>query len=61
MNHALVDGNKRLAWLSCVVFLDLNDRRSALTQPGATALVLDTITTSLDVAGIAERLRVTER
>lgn len=23
-NHALVDGNKRLAWLSCAVFLDLN-------------------------------------
>ncbi|MBV9119453.1 MAG: Fic family protein, partial [Chloroflexi bacterium] len=24
-NHALVDGNKRLAWLATVVFLDLND------------------------------------
>ncbi|MGO1401721.1 MAG: type II toxin-antitoxin system death-on-curing family toxin [Flaviflexus sp.] len=23
-NHALVDGNKRLAWLATVVFLDLN-------------------------------------
>ncbi len=23
-NHALVDGNKRLGWLSCAVLLDLN-------------------------------------
>ena len=23
-NHALVDGNKRLGWLACAVFLDLN-------------------------------------
>lgn len=23
-NHALVDGNKRLGWLGCAVFLDLN-------------------------------------
>ena len=23
-NHALVDGNKRLGWLSCAVFLDLS-------------------------------------
>ena len=61
MNHALVDGNKRLAWLGCVVFLDLNGRRSALTQSAATALVLDTITGSLDVPVIAERLRVSRR
>ena len=60
-NHALVDGNKRLAWLSCMVFLDLNGYRSELSQPEATALVLDTITTSLDVDAIAERLRVAER
>lgn len=25
MNHALVDGNKRLAWVAMRVFLDLND------------------------------------
>jgi death-on-curing protein len=61
MNHALVDGNKRLAWLGCVVFLDLNGHRSALTQPAATALVLDAITTSLEVPAIAERLRVSAR
>jgi death on curing protein len=58
MNHALVDGNKRLAWLSCVVFLDLNGHRSELSQPAATTLVLDTITASLDVEAIAGRLRV---
>jgi death-on-curing protein len=61
MNHALVDGNKRLAWLSCVVFLDLNGHRSALTPAEATTLVLDTITTSMDVDAIAERLKVRPR
>ncbi|MGH3843076.1 MAG: type II toxin-antitoxin system death-on-curing family toxin, partial [Pseudonocardiaceae bacterium] len=25
-NHALVDGNKRLAWAACRVFLGLNDQ-----------------------------------
>lgn len=59
MNHALVDGNKRLAWLSCVVFLDLNGYRPSLTRAEATRLVLDTITVPLDVAGIAHRLAVT--
>lgn len=41
-NHALVDGNKRLAWLATVVFLDLNGFESALTQDEATLLVLTT-------------------
>ena len=33
-NHALVDGNKRIAWLSTVVFLDINAarHRSATTR-----------------------------
>ncbi|MDT7556088.1 MAG: death on curing protein [Pseudonocardiales bacterium] len=26
-NHALVDGNKRLAWAACLVFLGLNGQR----------------------------------
>src|SRR5271155_460945 len=30
-NHALVDGNKRLAWLAAVVFLDLNNRELRLS------------------------------
>ncbi len=39
-NHPLVDGNKRLAWLVTVVFLDLNGWRSALSNVEAAELVL---------------------
>ncbi|CAM3618967.1 type II toxin-antitoxin system death-on-curing family toxin [Mycobacterium frederiksbergense] len=31
-NHALVDGNKRLAWTACRTFLALNDRWIAATE-----------------------------
>ena len=39
VNHALIDGNKRLAWLAAVIFLDLNppcagDRRRGRLRPG---------------------------
>jgi hypothetical protein len=46
--------------LSCVVFLDLNGHCSALSQREATRLVIDAITAGMDVAAIAERLRVRE-
>lgn len=39
-NHPLVDGNKRLAWLVTVVFLDLNGWRSTLGNLEAAQLVL---------------------
>ena len=31
-NHALVDGNKRLAWTACRTFLALNDQWIAATE-----------------------------
>jgi death-on-curing protein len=56
-NHALVDGNKRLGWLSTVVFLGLNDRRVDLTQDEAFDLVMAVASGEVrDVAEIAVRL-----
>lgn len=39
-NHPLVDGNKRLAWLVTVIFLDLNGWCSVLGNLEAVQLVL---------------------
>lgn len=61
-NHPLVDGNKRLAWLSTVVVLRLNDHDVDLTHDEAFQLVMDVASGSLrDVPDIAERLRVVPR
>lgn len=57
-NHALVDGNKRLAWLCTVVFSDLSGHQPDLTDDEAFQLVWDVASTELDVAEIAERLRL---
>lgn len=57
-NHALVDGNKRLAWLSTVVFCDLNDFAPHLTDDEAFQLVWDVASSEMDIASIAERLRL---
>lgn len=39
-NHSLVDGDKRLAWLVTMIFLDLNGWRSTLSNLKAAQLVL---------------------
>src|SRR5262245_35360335 len=57
-NHALVDGNKRLAWLATVVFLDLNACSTALSHDDAFDLVMDVSKGQLEVDEIARRLRV---
>jgi death-on-curing protein len=57
-NHALVDGNKRLAWLCTVVFCDLNGRQASLIDDEAFQLVWDVAGTEIDVAEIAERLQL---
>ena len=59
-NHALVDGNKRLAWLATVVFLDLNGLAPHLADEEAFDLVWDIASTSLDVDAIAVRLQTGE-
>lgn len=56
-NHALVDGNKRLAWLACVVFCDLNGVTVTLDDDAAFVLVMEAAQGDLDVEQIAARLR----
>ena len=56
LNHALVDGNKRLGWLATVVFLDLNDRLVELDDDEVFELVMDIADGKLEVDEIAERL-----
>jgi len=57
-NHALVDGNKRLAWLATVVFLDLNGHAPGLDEDAAFDLVMDAARGAPDVGEIASRLQV---
>ena len=58
--HALVDGNKRLAWLATTVFLDLNGLAPELSDDEAFDLVWEIAATSIDVEVIASQLRVSE-
>lgn len=57
-NHALVDGNKRLALAGTIAFLGINGRRLTLTNDESYTLIMDVASGQLDdVADIAERLR----
>jgi len=57
-NHALVDGNKRLAWLATYVFLDINSCRVTATNDEVVELVLAVAAGELDdVVPIAAPLR----
>lgn len=56
-NHALVDGNKRLAWAATRVLCLLNGRDMAFTVDEAERLVLDVATGRIDVPEIAAILR----
>jgi|SRR5665213_90376 len=57
-NHALVDGNKRLAWLATTVFLDLNGLGPELSDEDAFNLVWEVAGSSVDVEAIALKLRI---
>ena len=57
-NHALVDGNKRLALLATVVFLRVNGYRLNLTDDEAFDLTMAVAEGQLDAAEIEKRLRV---
>jgi death on curing protein len=52
-NHALVDGNKRLAWAATRVFCLMNGREIAFTVDAAEALVLAVARGDREVAEIA--------
>jgi death on curing protein len=59
-NHALVDGNKRLALLATVVFLRVNGHRLDLTDDEAFELTMSVAAGQLDADGIEKRLRLTQ-
>lgn len=60
-NHALVDGNKRLAWLAAVVFLDLNSTEPKLGHDAAFDLVMGVAEGVLELEEVADRLHVSDR
>ncbi|WP_030835905.1 type II toxin-antitoxin system death-on-curing family toxin [Streptomyces hygroscopicus] len=59
VNHPLVDGNKRMAWMCTVVFLDLNGTEMLdVDQDEAYKLVVDVAAGAIeDVGDIAAGLR----
>jgi len=57
-NHTLVDGNKRVAWLATVVFLDLNSYEPDPSDDEAFELVMEVAEGAVDVEQIAHRLRI---
>lgn len=57
-NHALVDGNKRLAWTACRTFLAVNGQWIRASEDDRFDFVIGVATGELvDLEGIAERLR----
>jgi death-on-curing protein len=57
-NHALVDGNKRLAWTACQVFLGLNGEWVEASEDTRFDLMIALASGAIDnVDQIAERLR----
>ena len=57
-NHALLDGNKRLALAGTIAFLGVNGRRLTLTNDQAYQLIMDVADgTTDDLAVIAGRLQ----
>jgi death on curing protein len=57
-NHALVDGNKRLALAAVIAFYGVNGRRLTLTNDEAYELIIDVAAGHLDsVEDITARLR----
>lgn len=56
-NHALVDGNKRLAWASTAIFLVMNGRSPRVDQNAAFDLVMAVASGEMrDLESIAARL-----
>jgi death on curing protein len=57
-NHPLIDGNQRLGWLACAVFLDLNDTDPTVaSNDDVVGLVVDLAASSIDVPELATGLR----
>ena len=59
-NHALVDGNKRLALLATVVFLRINGYSLDVTDDEAFHLTMSVAARQLDANGIRQGIRLAE-
>lgn len=58
-NHALVDGNKRLAWTACRTFLAINGQWISAPEDDRFDFVIRVATGTLaDLSKIADRLRM---
>lgn len=56
-NHALIDGNKRLGWLTTAVFLEINDASvAAATNDDVYDLVLTVASSESTIDAIALKL-----
>lgn len=57
-NHALIDGNKRLGWVACAVFLDVNGVNPATaSNDDVFDLVMRVASEPIDVGELAQQLR----
>jgi death-on-curing protein len=57
-NHPLVDGNKRLGWLACAVFLDINGTDpTAASNSDVYDLVMHVAAQPIEINELARRLR----
>lgn len=58
LNHALVDGNNRLAWGACSMFLEFNGRITVDDEDAQFEMVIAVASGAMDdLEKIAERLR----
>lgn len=57
-NHALIDGNKRLAWTACLTFLGINGTWISAPEDDRFDFVIDVATgAEPELTAIAEQLR----
>jgi len=56
-NHALIDGNKRIAWSAGRIFCLMNKCDLQMTIDDAEKMILDIAKGEIDVAGIAQLLK----
>jgi death-on-curing protein len=58
-NHPLVDGNKRLGWLACAVFLDINGTDpTTASNDDVYDLVMHVAADPIEIGELARRLRI---
>lgn len=55
-NHAMVDGNKRLAWTACRTFLAINGQWVSASEDDRFDFVIGVATGGLELEKIAEQL-----